>query len=53
MIREDTVNFLKVICGENAYNMSVLRAFARQILTAPAEGRNWQSALYLWGAPGT
>lgn len=50
---EDTINFLRVICGSDNYNLNVLRVFLRNVITAKYEGRNWQSALYLYGAPGT
>jgi len=50
---EEAINFLKVICGSESYNLNVLRVFLRNVLTAPYEGRFFQSALYLYGAPGT
>ena len=52
-ISQVTRNFLEVLCGSDPNNQNVLRVFIRNVLTAPFEGRNWQSALYLHGAPGT
>jgi hypothetical protein len=52
-MKEVTLNFLKVICGSDEYNLNVFRVFARNVITASFEGRNWQSALFLYGAPGT
>lgn len=53
VINRNTMNLLKVICGESQYNLTVFRILIRNIITAPYEGKNWQSAVYLHGAPGT
>jgi hypothetical protein len=53
VIKKETLNFLEVICGDSAYNKLVLRIFLRNVISAPYEGRNWQSAVYLHGAAGT
>lgn len=52
-MQQSTLNFLEVICGSSSYTLMVLRVFIRNIITARYEGRNWQSAVYLYGAPGT
>lgn len=52
-VSKDTENLLKVLCGDNNYNLNILRGFIRNVITAKFEGRYWQSALYLYGAPGT
>lgn len=53
VLSKATMNFLEVICGSSVYNLTVLRAFIRNVITARYEGRNWQSAVYLYGAAGT
>ncbi len=50
---ESTYNFLRVIAGDDTYNMNALRYFMRNVLVSEIEGRAFQSALYLYGAPGT
>ena len=52
-VQEATLRFLKVICGESNSNLNVFRVLIRNIITGRFEGRNWQSAVYLYGAPGT
>lgn len=52
-ISEQTKLFLEVICGKSRYNLNVFRMALRNALTAPYEGKNWQSAIYLYGAPAT
>lgn len=42
-----------VLCGKNKDNLSVFKGFLRNVITAPYEGRYWQSGLYLYGAGGT
>lgn len=52
-ISKETKNLLRVLCGDSNYNLNVLRYFLRNVITAPYDGRNRQSAVYLYGAPGT
>jgi len=52
-LKDATIKFLKVICGDSPYNITILRLLIRNIITSPFEGRNWQSAVFLYGAPGT
>jgi hypothetical protein len=51
-ISETTYDFLRVLCGENPLYLYILKVFIRNVLTAPFEGRNWESGMYLYGAPG-
>jgi len=52
-MHQSTLDFLEVICGSNNVTLTILRMFIRNILTSRYEGRNWQSAIYLYGAPAT
>jgi hypothetical protein len=52
-LRKETKNLLFVLTGEDKYAGNVLRYFARNCLTSDLEGRNWQTALSLYGAAGT
>nr|YP_007890192.1 hypothetical protein L079_pgp017 [Pleodorina starrii]AFY64465.1 hypothetical protein [Pleodorina starrii] len=52
-LQEVTKDFLNVICGSNPYNLNVCRILIRDAIVSPFEGQFRQSAVYLYGAPGT